>query len=134
MTYFILSVSFLAIRCFLVINFVLVIVGTTYFDYIKDQRKKLPIKNFIDVIGINNNAGDTVNNNNVINVEMMSAVDVDDKLKGHKTPRKRESFIDRFSACFSLSKNSEIITTTYLGTDSIEVIHGMRSADFSTLH
>lgn len=36
------------------------------------------------------------------------------------------SFIERFFSCFCIVKNSEIITTDSLGTDSIEVIHGMR--------
>lgn len=36
------------------------------------------------------------------------------------------SFVDRFFSCFCIVKNSEIITTDALGTDSIEVIHGMR--------
>lgn len=36
------------------------------------------------------------------------------------------SLVDRFFSCFCIVKNSEIITTDSLGTDSIEVIHGMR--------
>lgn len=35
-------------------------------------------------------------------------------------------FIDRFFSCFSLTKNSAIITSNSLGGDSIEVIHGLR--------
>lgn len=48
------------------------------------------------------------------------------KHKINKRINKRNMFIDRFFACYSISKNSSIITTNNLGSDSIEVIHGMR--------
>lgn len=43
-----------------------------------------------------------------------------------KKPKMVSSLVDRFFSCFCILKNSEIITTNSLGTDSIEVIHGMR--------
>lgn len=61
------------------------------------------------------------NINSVLNVDNVTIFNQ----QANKT-KIANSFVDRFFSCFCIVKNSEIITTDALGTDSIEVIHGMR--------
>lgn len=68
----------------------------------------------------------TANNNHIkcpnINLSVDSAMFSQQSSK----TKIASSFIERFLSCFCVVKNSEIITTESLGSDSIEVIHGMR--------
>lgn len=63
------------------------------------------------------------NNNAVLNVEHSTTMYANQMTK-KSLPR--PSIIERFFQCYCVVKNSSIITTDSLGTDSIEVIHGMR--------
>lgn len=76
----------------------------------------------------NQSAADAANNNVTVNVDVTSAAvaEAERKHKMNQRISRRNAFIDRFFGCFSVTKNSSIITTNYLGSDSIEVIHGMR--------
>lgn len=62
----------------------------------------------------NGNNGNSNNNNN--NLE-----------NGKKDQLKKPGFFDKFIMSFSLKRNSKIITTSSLGNDSIESIHGLRA-------
>lgn len=84
-------------------------------------------------INLSKTAADLPNkngNNNQIKCPNINAVlNVDNATMFNQQVSKTNmanSFIDRFFSCFCIVKNSEIITTESLGTDSIEVIHGMR--------
>lgn len=43
-----------------------------------------------------------------------------------KQKKKSVKFLDKLMSCFSVWENSKIITSSSIGNDSIEVIHGMR--------
>lgn len=69
------------------------------------------------------------NNNQIKCADINAVFNVDNAAMFNQQVNKTKtttSFIDRFFSCFCIVKNSEIITTESLGTDSIEVIHGMR--------
>lgn len=116
-------------------NLILVIVGTIYTHTKANQHAAKKCNSHqMDVNTINNNinciAENENNNNNSIDNR---AVHVDRPVRGTENSEKKlrvhqkhSSFVDRFFSCFCLSKNSAIITTNSLGTESIQVIHGMR--------
>lgn len=71
----------------------------------------------------------TSNNNHIKCPNINAVLNVDNTaMFNHQTNKTKiaSSFIERFLSCFCIVRNSEIITTESLGTDSIEVIHGMR--------
>lgn len=102
------------IRCVLVLNLMFVIIGTFYTNHLNDEHttKKSPNPYASKGHAIKYSNGDPV-----YHVEFNQQAE---KIK------KRSTFVDRFLSCFCLVKNSSIITTDALGSDSIEVIHGMR--------
>lgn len=108
-------------RCILVLNVIFVTVGSIYMNFsvkkfnLSKTAADLPNKNG------NNNQIKCPNINAVLNVDNTAMFNQ----QVSKT-KMANSFIDRFFSCFCIVKNSEIITTDSLGTDSIEVIHGMR--------
>lgn len=68
-------------------------------------------------------------NNNQIKCQNVNVLNVDNSAIFTQQPNKTKiasSFVERFFSCFCVVKNSNIIMTESLGTDSIEVIHGMR--------
>lgn len=107
----------------LAINVALVIAGSIYthkVSQIDAQAKAVAHAKIVN--GNLNGGGATVTAGVVVNVDNA-------ELTHHRPAKfmcKRLPIIDRFFSCFSMSKNSSIITTDYLGSDSIEVIHGMR--------
>lgn len=95
--------------------------GSIYTNYFVEQ--KVLNQQSSDFQGkSNNNNIKYPNSNSVFSVDHNTTIynQQSEKLK------KRSSIVDRFFACFCIVKNSTIITTDSLGTDSIEVIHGMR--------
>lgn len=114
---------FIHCRCILVLNVVFVTIGSIYTNFAVKKPN-----------GLNKPSGDTQNkgnNNHQIKCHNVNAVlNVDNSImyenKQTNKTKIASSFIERFFACFCVVKNSEIITTDSLGTDSIEVIHGMR--------
>lgn len=76
----------------------------------------------------NQSIADVVNNNVTVNVDMTTSAvaEAERKHKMNQRISRRNALIDRFFGCYSVTKNTSIITTNYLGSDSIEVIHGMR--------
>jgi len=63
----------------------------------------------------NNQCTSKENNNNNCELEKQN-----EKKKG------RKSVLEKIFECFSLSENSDFITSTQLGKDSLDVIHGLR--------
>lgn len=109
---------YLYFRCILVLNLVFVTIGSIYMNFSSpktDFNKSVP-----DIKKTNNNQIKCSNINAVLNVDNAMF-----NQQVNKTKRKN-SIVERFFSCFCVVKNSEIITTESLGTDSIEVIHGMR--------
>lgn len=109
----------------LAVNLIFVIIGSIYTNIVTriDAKAKAAVHSRI----INGNANQS--SNNIVNTSITVNVNVDAELnRNHRSKFmfKRFAIVDRFFSCFSLSKNSSIITTDYLGSDSIEVIHGMR--------
>lgn len=108
----------------LILNFCLILLSSVYTNFLTKHEKDHKQHR-------NQSSADTSNNNNanvMVNVDtsMSATEEAERKRKINKRINRRNLFIDRFFACFSLSKNSSIITTNNLGSDSIEVIHGMR--------
>lgn len=65
-------------------------------------------------------------NDHTIEMNNSDSNTTDSQLTKKQRHRKKSPLIDRFFSSFSMAKNSAIITTKFLGSDSIEVIHGMR--------
>lgn len=106
-------------RCILVLNVVFVTVGSIY-TYFSTRKINLN-KPSSDLHTKNGNHIKCANINAILNVDNAT-------IFSQQTSKAKiaSSFIERFFSCFCIVKNSEIITTDSLGTDSIEVIHGMR--------
>lgn len=107
-------------------NFIFVIGGSMYSSIVSSMRssdEKLPELKQKDIANDNNNSIKCSNNNAVLNVEHTSTTFTS---QTNQMKLKPNSLLDRFMSCFCIFKNSSIITTVHLGTDSIEVIHGMR--------
>lgn len=110
-------------RWALAVNLIFVIIGSIYTSVVMRMDAKAKTVAHSRIIN-----GTIANNNNNIN-NVSITVNVDGDANQHRPAKrvfKRLPIVDRFFSCFSLAKNSSIITTDYLGTESIEVIHGMR--------
>lgn len=105
------------------LNVVFVTIGSIYTNLALKKKANLTKKNTSpDLTNKNNNHIKCPNINAVLNVDNATLFN---QQANNKT-KIASSLIERFFACFCVVKNSEIITTESLGTDSIEVIHGMR--------
>ncbi|XP_031618020.1 nose resistant to fluoxetine protein 6-like [Contarinia nasturtii] len=105
----------------LLLNLVLVTIGSIYMNLsLEKVIFNKPVAD-IDIKKANNNQIKCTNINAVLNVDSALFNQQTNKTK------RTNSIIERFLSCFCIVKNSEIITTESLGTDSIEVIHGMRA-------
>lgn len=131
-------------RCVLILNFVFVTVGSLYVNLATKERAMMVIKKLSADLpsktggnssstdnnnsnsNSNNNTNNTTDNNKCSHIN--AVLNVDNAALFNQTNKSKIaiSFLDRFFSCFCIVKNSEIITTESLGTDSIEVIHGMR--------
>lgn len=121
-----LSTLFWFFRCILSMNFILVIGGSIYTSVVAsmcNSNEKLSELKQKAIANLNNNSIKCSNNNDVLNVEHASLKFIP---QTNQMKLKSNSLLDRFFSCFCIFKNSSIITTDSLGTDSIEVIHGMR--------
>ncbi|XP_055322373.1 nose resistant to fluoxetine protein 6-like isoform X2 [Sitodiplosis mosellana] len=108
--------------CIFMLNVVFVTIGSIYMNFsVKEMKLSKAVADLPNKNG-NNNQIKCANINAVLNVDNASMFNQ----QVNKT-KMSNSFIDRFFSCFCIVKNSEIITTESLGTDSIEVIHGMRA-------
>lgn len=106
-------------------NLIFVIIGSIYTNLISSKKQFSENPDFNNRIqGSNNNTMKCPNNNAVLNVEHATTPTFNAPADKMKT--KSSSLLDRFFSCFCIVKNSSIITSDSLGTDSIEVIHGMR--------
>lgn len=122
----------LILRFVLILNLCLILLASVYINFLpkyKNYNNKYRNQSTTDPTSTSNN---NVNANVIVNVVDMATnsvaavAEAERKHKINKRINKRNMFIDRFFDCYSISKNSSIITTNNLGTDSIEVIHGMR--------
>lgn len=123
---FLLSTLFWCFRCMLAMNFIFVIGGSIYTSIASsmcNSNEKLSESKHKIISNGNNNSLKGSSNNAVLNVEHTSTTFTP---QINQMKLKPNSLLDRFMSCFCMFKNSSIITTEYLGTDSIEVIHGMR--------
>lgn len=104
-------------RCVCAINIIFVIIGSIYTN-IKSRLYAAKKRN--SAVKCNGHTIEMNNKQNNVN-------NTGDTQHTRKTRHRPQTpFIDRFFSCFSMAKNSAIITTNSLGNDSIEVIHGMR--------
>lgn len=110
-------------RCVLILNLVFVTVGSLYTNLAAKKIATEVKKGSADL------ANKTSGNNSTNNTNIKCAnINVDNAAVYNQTSKTKiaTSFLERFFSCFCVVKNSEIITTESLGSDSIEVIHGMR--------
>lgn len=114
-------------RCVLAVNVMFVIIGSIYTSVVTgiDAKAKAAAHSRIVNSNANQNGGSNHHNSASVTVNMDTDTN-QSRPAPAKCAWKRYPIVDRFFSCFSLSKNSSIITTDYLGSDSIEVIHGMR--------
>lgn len=112
-------------RCVLILNLVFVTVGSLYTNLATKMGATAMKKVSADLTNKTGSNNSNSNNNNNIKC---ANINVDNAALFNQTNKTKiaTSFLERFFSCFCVVKNSEIITTDYLGSDSIEVIHGMR--------
>lgn len=109
-------------RCILVCNLILVIVGSIYTKKCA-RRQKEKCRSIEESTNVQRgNAANSHDNNNNSGAARMEQLNT---IEPQKSP-KSQLIVDQFFYCFCLSKNSSIITTDRLGSNSIEVIHGIR--------
>lgn len=113
-------------RCVLILNLVFVTVGSLYTN-LAAKKVAIEVKK-VSADLANKTTGNNHHNNSSSNNVKCANINVDNAALFNQSNKAKiaTSFLERFFSCFCVVKNSEIITTEYLGSDSIEVIHGMR--------
>lgn len=107
----------------MILNLVFVTVGSLYTN-LATKKEVMEVKK-VSVDLANKTISNSSSSNNVkcANINLDNAALFNNQANKVKIAT---SFLERFFSCFCIVKNSEIITTESLGSDSIEVIHGMR--------